>query len=193
MKFETTNAHSAADHHTHRATAAAGPYETRRRARTDVADIHAQCAQSTRRGVIGEVNLAHLQNACEQAGVTVGQFDARILAWPAAWEPETCAVIAGLMTPGSQRWVGRGRHCWTRTAGRRFMPSARVGSASAQNVSTAWSNRDRSTDQGSRAHELVSSHGETGATARLVPFTVDGLILPLRFISAQASRHRQNN
>jgi Protein of unknown function (DUF2637) len=27
------------------------------------------------------------------------------------------------------------------------------------------------------AYELVSTHGETGATARLVPFTVDGLIL----------------
>ena len=27
------------------------------------------------------------------------------------------------------------------------------------------------------AYELVSTHGETGLTARLVPFTVDGLIL----------------
>ena len=27
-----------------------------------------------------------------------------------------------------------------------------------------------------RAYELVTSHGETGVTARLLPFTVDGLI-----------------
>jgi hypothetical protein len=34
----------------------------------------------------------------------------------------------------------------------------------------------------------VSTHGETGVTARLVPFTVDGLILAARMLMLDASR-----
>jgi hypothetical protein len=30
--------------------------------------------------------------------VTLGAYDARILAWLANYEPETCAVISGLIT-----------------------------------------------------------------------------------------------
>jgi uncharacterized protein DUF2637 len=41
------------------------------------------------------------------------------------------------------------------------------------------------------AYELVSTHGETGATARLVPFTVDGLILAASMLTLDASRHSQ--
>jgi hypothetical protein len=41
------------------------------------------------------------------------------------------------------------------------------------------------------AYELVSSHGETGLTARLVPFTVDGLILAASMLTLDASRRRQ--
>jgi len=33
------------------------------------------------------------------------------------------------------------------------------------------------------AYELVRSHGESGATARLAPFTVDGLILAASMLS----------
>ena len=33
------------------------------------------------------------------------------------------------------------------------------------------------------AYELVLSHGESGATARLAPFTVDGLILAASMLS----------
>jgi hypothetical protein len=41
------------------------------------------------------------------------------------------------------------------------------------------------------AYELVSTHGETGATARLVPFTVDGLILAASMLILDANRcHR---
>ena len=39
------------------------------------------------------------------------------------------------------------------------------------------------------AYELVSTHGETGVTARLVPFTVDGLILAASMLILDANRH----
>jgi hypothetical protein len=41
------------------------------------------------------------------------------------------------------------------------------------------------------AHELVRSHGESGATARLVPFTVDGLIWAASMAILDASRRTQ--
>jgi hypothetical protein len=41
------------------------------------------------------------------------------------------------------------------------------------------------------AYELVSTHGETGITARLVPFTVDGLILAASMLTLDANRHHQ--
>src|SRR6266851_704166 len=41
------------------------------------------------------------------------------------------------------------------------------------------------------AYELVRSHGESGLTARLVPFTVDGLILAASMLMLHASRRNQ--
>jgi len=41
------------------------------------------------------------------------------------------------------------------------------------------------------AYELVRSHGESGATARLLPFTVDGLIWAASMVALDASRHSQ--
>ena len=41
------------------------------------------------------------------------------------------------------------------------------------------------------AYELVSTHGETGVTARLVPFTVDGLILAASMLILDANRRDQ--
>jgi hypothetical protein len=41
------------------------------------------------------------------------------------------------------------------------------------------------------AYELVSTHGETGLTARLMPFTVDGLILAASMLILDASRRDQ--
>jgi hypothetical protein len=41
------------------------------------------------------------------------------------------------------------------------------------------------------AYELVSSHGEMGLTARLIPFTVDGLILAASMLLLDASRRSQ--
>ncbi len=41
------------------------------------------------------------------------------------------------------------------------------------------------------AYDLVSTHGETGVTARLVPFTVDGLILAATMLILNANRRHQ--
>lgn len=41
------------------------------------------------------------------------------------------------------------------------------------------------------AYELVSSHGETGLTARLVPFTVDGLIVAASMLILDANRRNR--
>jgi hypothetical protein len=41
------------------------------------------------------------------------------------------------------------------------------------------------------AYELVSSHGESGMTARLLPFTVDGLIWAASMVVLDASRRNQ--
>jgi hypothetical protein len=38
------------------------------------------------------------------------------------------------------------------------------------------------------SYELITSHGETGLTARLLPFTVDGLILAASMLILDASR-----
>jgi hypothetical protein len=41
------------------------------------------------------------------------------------------------------------------------------------------------------AYELVSTHGESVLTARLVPFTVDGLVLAASMLILEASRRGQ--
>jgi hypothetical protein len=43
-------------------------------------------------------NERMLVAACYAAGVELGAYDRRILAWLAGWEPQTCAVVAGLIT-----------------------------------------------------------------------------------------------
>jgi hypothetical protein len=43
-------------------------------------------------------NLAMLRQACEAAGVQLGAYDSSIMAWLAGWEPQTCAVIAALLS-----------------------------------------------------------------------------------------------
>jgi hypothetical protein len=42
------------------------------------------------------------------------------------------------------------------------------------------------------AYELVSTHGETGLTARLVPFTVDGLILAASMLILDVNWHHRS-
>jgi hypothetical protein len=69
-----------------------GPDETRRQAADDVAEVYARYPISVRpwRALLGD--------ACKQADVSLGRFDSQIMAWLADWEPETCAVIACLIS-----------------------------------------------------------------------------------------------
>jgi len=75
-----------------------GPSETWRRANADVAEVYRQSRRSSSRGALGQANLARLHDTCDRAGLALGAFDDLILAWLAGYEPETCAVIAGLIT-----------------------------------------------------------------------------------------------
>lgn len=75
-----------------------GPYETQPQAAADVADIYEQARCSMGRGTIAAANLALLRDACIRAGVKLGAFDTRILAWLADFEPEPCAVVVALIT-----------------------------------------------------------------------------------------------
>ena len=82
-----------------------GPYETDRRVRElpAVRAIYDAMHASRRRGgVMGELGYRLLDEACEAASVKVGAYDHRILIWLRGFEPETCAVLAGLITRGYQ-------------------------------------------------------------------------------------------
>lgn len=60
-----------------------------------------------------QIRHDHLTRAVAEAGVTLGAFDAEIVAWLArTWEPETVAVLAGLVTRA---------HAAGRTAGARLI------------------------------------------------------------------------
>jgi hypothetical protein len=91
----------------------AGPFETEQEARESPAARHARAetniavdarpavtrtagAAAAQRAVDAP-NLAMLTDACEAAGVGLGAYDRRILAWLAGWEPATCAVLAGII------------------------------------------------------------------------------------------------
>ena len=72
--------------------AAVGPFETEREA------IAASRPVREWPGDWAVGNLAMLAAACHAAGVELGAHDARVVEWLSRWEPETCAVIAGLIT-----------------------------------------------------------------------------------------------
>jgi hypothetical protein len=81
-----------------------GPYETEQQMRElpAVRAIYDAMHASHRRGVIGELGYRLLDEACEAASVEIGAYDHRILTWLAGFEPETCAVVAGLITRAYQ-------------------------------------------------------------------------------------------
>ena len=51
-----------------------------------------------RRGVMAEHCHKLMENACTTADVQIGAYDHRILIWLSGWEPQICAVVAGLVT-----------------------------------------------------------------------------------------------
>jgi hypothetical protein len=78
----------------------AGPFETERQAlgTPAVRAVYTAFEAAPGLGRMQAPNLAMLRAACEAAGVELGAYDLRILAWLAGWEPQICAVIAGLIT-----------------------------------------------------------------------------------------------
>jgi hypothetical protein len=81
-------------------TTSDGPYQTEAQARERpaVRAIYDAVHADRRRGVMAEGSHRLLEQACTTANVELGAYDRRILAWLAGWEPQTCAVIAGLIT-----------------------------------------------------------------------------------------------
>jgi len=81
------------DHH-------AGPFETERQALDTpaVRAVFTAFEAAPGQGRMQPPNLAMLRAACEGADVELGAYDLRILTWLAGWEPQVCAVVAGLIT-----------------------------------------------------------------------------------------------
>lgn len=78
-----------------------GPYETAAGARQapGVQAIY-DTARSAPPGqrLMDAGNARMITTACDQAGLELGAYDRRIIAWLGGWEPEIAAVIAGLIT-----------------------------------------------------------------------------------------------
>jgi hypothetical protein len=83
-----------------RATPAAGePVETEQQAR-ELPAVQAvyEALRAGQPGAARDLKVRLLEEACRAAGVDLGPYDDRILSWLAEWGPETCAVVAGLIT-----------------------------------------------------------------------------------------------
>lgn len=77
-----------------------GPFETERDAQNspEVQAIFAAIDASPGTGRMFPHNHRMLEEACNKAGVELGAYDHRILAWLSGYEPATCAVIAGIIS-----------------------------------------------------------------------------------------------
>jgi hypothetical protein len=77
-----------------------GPFETEQQARETpgVRDVYAAFDLDPGAGKMAPHTHQMLMRACTAAGVSLGAYDRRILAWLATWEPQTAAVITGLIS-----------------------------------------------------------------------------------------------
>jgi hypothetical protein len=80
--------------------AVTGPFESESEARNTpaVRAVYAAFDAGPGQGRMQAPNHRMLEQACEAAGVTLGAYDHRILLWLAGWEPQTCAVVAGMIS-----------------------------------------------------------------------------------------------
>ncbi len=77
-----------------------GPFETERQAR-ELPAVQAVYDAFDRDPGVGKMaphSHKMLIGACVAASVELGAYDRRIILWLSGWEPQTCAVIAGLIT-----------------------------------------------------------------------------------------------
>jgi hypothetical protein len=93
-----------------------GPFETERQVRElpAVRAVYEAFGADPGVGHMAPHNERMLYESCEAAGVALGAFDRLIVSWLAGWEPEMCAVVAGLIaraghaaaySPGQQATV----------------------------------------------------------------------------------------
>jgi hypothetical protein len=77
-----------------------GPFETEQQARQlpAVQAVYEAFRADPGLGKMTPQTHEMLIAACAAAGVELGAYDRHILAWLAGWEPQTCAVIAGLIS-----------------------------------------------------------------------------------------------
>jgi hypothetical protein len=80
-----------------------GPFETEHQARQSPAVRVAYGTWSPRLGSLTGANHEMLCTACTAAGVELGAYDHSILNWLAGYEPQTCAVIAGIISRAAGR------------------------------------------------------------------------------------------
>ncbi|BEL07857.1 hypothetical protein Q0Z83_060480 [Actinoplanes sichuanensis] len=77
-----------------------GPYDTETQAAAEplATEVRAVPLSNKPGGVVAALQLSHLREACTDAGVELGRFDARILAWLATYEATTVQVVVGLIS-----------------------------------------------------------------------------------------------
>jgi hypothetical protein len=77
-----------------------GPYETEDQALADpaVQGIYAAMRRSPQAARMQDGSSRLIFTACAVAGVELGDYDVRIIRWVAGFEPQSSAVIAGLIT-----------------------------------------------------------------------------------------------
>lgn len=82
-----------------------GPYETERQALAEPMPREINALRDADRipagdpgRLVGSTVLRHVEQACAEAGVVLGTYDRRILAWLAGWsEPANSQVVIGLI------------------------------------------------------------------------------------------------
>jgi hypothetical protein len=75
-----------------------GPFESEREAREAMRGQYEPTSEGNRQLLLNAVNAA---------GVALGAYDRRIVGWLAGWEPQTCAVIAGLIARAAEPQAGQ--------------------------------------------------------------------------------------
>jgi hypothetical protein len=85
-----------------------GPFATEREARElpAVRAVYTAFEEDPGAGKMTPPNLSMLEDVCVTAGVELGAYDRRILAWLANYEPQMCAVICGLISRANRAASG---------------------------------------------------------------------------------------
>jgi hypothetical protein len=81
-----------------------GPLETEREAREAASQYTGlpRASLTGPPGQLAEASLAMLLDAVNAAGVQLGTYDRRTLAWLAGYGPATCAVVASLIARAAE-------------------------------------------------------------------------------------------